>query len=160
MKVKKQKQQLTVSRSSIISFVHFIRFALLSAHYLRTSTLLPMPKSFNKEDKPKIGDLVETNPNVQRIKQACMEHVSAFEASNEPLLTWPQPKSFAEQYGFRNFNSESFRTAYYKIRSQVEGKLLEMIFLFSDQHSKFGILTNLYQVKKILIRKESKKKMS
>ena len=81
-----------------------------------------------REDKPKIGDLVETNPNIQRLRKACEEHVSSFEASNEPILTWPQPRMFAEQYDFRSFNSESFRTAYYKIRAQVESKLLEVTF--------------------------------
>ena len=81
-----------------------------------------MPKT--KEDKPKIGDLVETNPNIRRLKEACEEHVATFEATGEPLLSWPQPKVFAEQYGFRNFCSDSFRSAYYKIRSQVEGKIL------------------------------------
>ena len=81
-----------------------------------------MPKI--KEDKPKIGDLVETNPNIRRLKEACEEHVATFEATGEPLLSWPQPKVFAEQYGFRNFCSDSFRSAYYKIRSQVEGKIL------------------------------------
>ena len=89
-----------------------------------------MPKT--KEGKPKIGDLVETNPNIQRLKEACEEHVSTFHESGEPLLTRPQPKIFAEQYGFRNFDSDSFRSAYYKVRSLVEGKIILVVTLFKN----------------------------
>ena len=85
-----------------------------------------MPKI--KEDKPKIGDLVETNPNIQKLKEACEEHVSTFQQTGETLLTWSQPKIFAEQYGFRNFCSDSFRSAYYKVRSLVEGKIIAVSF--------------------------------
>ena len=83
-----------------------------------------MPR--DKADKPKFGDLVPSNPNMQRLKDSCEEYLTTFEATGEPLLSWPQPRTFAEQFGFRNIDSDTFRTAYYKVRAQVEGKILQL----------------------------------
>ena len=78
-----------------------------------------------KSDKPKFGDLVESNPNHQKLKQALEQHLSGNEELGDSF-EWPLPKAFAEMYDFCAIDSDSFCQAYYKLRHMVKGEHLSL----------------------------------
>jgi hypothetical protein len=74
------------------------------------------------KELPPIGDMVESNPNYAKLVAACKEFAKQYQATGEEIH-WPQPKAFAEMHGLRDFSSDSFRKAYYKVRKEFdEGK--------------------------------------
>ena len=73
-------------------------------------------------NKPRLGEMVKSNPNYQKLKQAAESYFDQNCLPGGGDVHWLQPKAFAEMYDFRDFDSNHFWTCYYKLKKIVQGE--------------------------------------
>jgi len=87
-----------------------------------------MPKE-RSQAKPKLGDMVESNPNFLRLKSACEGYYSEATPNGETDVRWPLPKEFAKRYGFSDFDSDHFHSCYYRLKERLLCKFIVIRFI-------------------------------